>query len=86
MPKTGRELEQLIMDQLRATARCEKAIGVVVVPASESSGASWTVKSFISGESDAHRCDLALQRIVPHYQQLYELTTKGGLNRAEHDN
>jgi hypothetical protein len=38
--------------------------------------ADWTVSCFHCGEADAFACDLALLRIVPHYQQLYDLAQK----------
>ena len=49
---------------------------VVVGLDAEISGATWTVARFNRGESSAYACDRALQVIVPHYQQLYDLKQK----------
>ena len=49
---------------------------VVVGLDAEITGATWTVSRFNRGESDAYACDRALQLIVPHYQQLYDLAHK----------
>ena len=77
LPKTKDEIQRLIMAELRTFADCEKAWGVVVIPiAADNGAATWTVSCFNHGESDAYACDLALQRIVPHYQRLYDLTQK----------
>jgi hypothetical protein len=38
--------------------------------------ATWTVSRFHRGQSNAYACDRALQRIVPHYQRLYDLAQK----------
>jgi hypothetical protein len=50
---------------------------VVVIPVDTGGGhATWTVSAFNRGQADAYACDRALQRIVPHYQQLYDLAQK----------
>jgi hypothetical protein len=77
LPKTKAEIQALIIDELRAVSQCKEAGGVVVVPVdADSCGATWTVSSFHRGGSDAYACDRALQRIVPHYQRLYDLAQK----------
>jgi hypothetical protein len=77
LPKTKDEIQRLIMAELRSFADCEKAWGVVVIPIlDDPSVANWTVSCFHCGQADAFACDQALQRIVPHYQQLYDLAQK----------
>ena len=77
LPKTKVEIQDLLTAELRRFADCEEACGVVVVGLDgEINGATWTVSRFNRGESDAHACDRALQAIVPHYQQLYDLKQK----------
>jgi hypothetical protein len=77
LPKTKVEIQDLLTAELRRFADCEEAWGVVVVGLdAEINGATWTVTRFNRGESDAHACDRALQVIVPHYQQLYDLKQK----------
>jgi hypothetical protein len=77
LPKTKDEIQRLIMAELRNFADCEKAWGVVVIPIVDGLGiATWTVSCFHCGGADAFACDRALQRIVPHYQQLYDLAQK----------
>jgi hypothetical protein len=81
LPKTKGEIQQLIMAALRRFADCEEAWGVVVVPIVAPNGgvtgdANWTVSCFNRGQADAYACDRALQRIVPHYQRLYDLAQK----------
>ena len=75
--KTKDEIQALVIAELRRFAECEQAWGVVVVGLdAEIGGATWTVSRFNRGESDAYACDRALQVIVPHYQQLYDLAQK----------
>jgi hypothetical protein len=75
--KTKDEIQKLIVAELRTFADCEKAWGVVVVPFAGDTGvATWRVSCFHRGESNAYACDRALQRIVPHYQRLYDLAQK----------
>jgi hypothetical protein len=77
LPKTKVEIQDLLTAELRRFAHCEEAWGVVVIGLdAEVNGATWTVSRFNRGESDAHACDRALQAIVPHYQQLYDLKQK----------
>jgi len=77
IPKTKDEIQRLIIAELRTFAQCEKAWGIVVVPIVDHTGvATWTVSRFHRGQSSAYACDRALQRIVPHYQQLYDLAQK----------
>jgi hypothetical protein len=77
LPKTKDEIQQLIIAKLRTFADCEEAWGVIVSPIiADLGGATWTVSCFNRGESDAYACDRALQRIVPHYQRLYDLVQK----------
>ena len=77
LPRTKVEIQDLVTAELRRSADCEEAWGVVVVPIDdEISGATWTVARFNRGEADAYACDRALQRIVPHYQRLYDLRQK----------
>jgi hypothetical protein len=77
LPKTKTEIQQLITAALRDFADCEQAWGVVVIPVDTGGGdATWTVSAFNRGHADAYACDRALQRIVPHYQQLYDLAQK----------
>jgi hypothetical protein len=77
IPKTKDEIQCLIIAELRTFAQCEKAWGIVVVPIVDDTGvATWTVSRFHRGQSNAYACDRALQRIVPHYQRLYDLAQK----------
>jgi hypothetical protein len=77
LPKTTREIQQLILVELRNFAGCEEARGIIVIPVlAGGGGANWTVSCFNRGASDGYACDRALQRIVPHYQQLYDLAQK----------
>jgi hypothetical protein len=77
LPKSKVEIQDLLIAELRRFAHCEEAWSVVVVGVdAEINGATWTVSRFNRGESDAHACDRALQLIVPHYQQLYDLKQK----------
>jgi hypothetical protein len=77
LPKTKVEIQDLLTAELRRFAECGEAWGVVVVGLdAESNGATWTVSRFNRGECDAYACDRALQVIVPHYQQLYDLKEK----------
>jgi hypothetical protein len=76
VPKTKNEIEMLIMAELRDCQDCETAWGVMVVAVEGDDDANWTVSQFNRGESSAYACDQALQRIVPHYQRLYELVQK----------
>ena len=77
IPKTKDEIQRLIIAELRTFAQCEKAWGIVVVPIVDDTGiATWTVSRFHRGQSNAYACDRALQRIVPHYQRLYDLAQK----------
>src|SRR6476646_2254481 len=74
LPKTKDEIQRLIIAELRTCAECENAWGIIVVPLVDDLGiATWTVSRFRPGRSDAYACDRALQRIVPHYQRLYDL-------------
>src|SRR5262245_29804110 len=75
VPKSKGEIQALIVAELRECEDCETARGVLVV-AVDDAVANWTVAQFNRGESDAYACDRALQRIVPHYQRLYELVQK----------
>jgi len=76
-PKTKLEIQDMVTAELRRFVGCEEAWGVVVVGLdAEITGATWTVSRFNRGESDAYACDRALQIIVPHYQQLYDLAHK----------
>jgi len=75
--KTKDEIQRMIIAELRTFAQCEKAWGIVVVPIVDDIGvATWTVSHFHRGQSSAYACDRALQRIVPHYQRLYDLAQK----------
>ncbi|HWS94908.1 MAG TPA: hypothetical protein VN620_00315 [Candidatus Methylomirabilis sp.] len=77
LPKTKDEIQTLIVTELRDCEDCETARGVTVIPVeSNDEVANWTVARFNRGESCAYACDLALQRIVPHYQRLYQLVQK----------
>jgi hypothetical protein len=79
LPKTKDEIQRLIIAELRTCEECERAWGIVVVPVADGIGigiATWTVSRFHRGQSDAYACDRALQRIVPHYQRLYDLAQK----------
>ena len=77
LPRTKGEIQDLVTAELRRFADCEEAWGVVVVGIDdEINGATWTVARFNRGEADAYACDRALQRIVPHYQRLYDLKQK----------
>lgn len=74
LPKTKDEIQRLIIAELRTCEECENAWGIIVVPVLDDLGiATWTVSRFHRGQSDAYACDRALQRIVPHYQRLYDL-------------
>jgi len=77
LPKTKDEIQNLIIAELRTFAACDKAWGIIVVPlVDDTSVATWTVSHFHRGQSTAYACDRALQRIVPHYQRLYDLVQK----------
>jgi hypothetical protein len=76
VPKTQNEIEMLIVAELRDCQDCETAWGVVVIAVEGDDDANWTVLQFNRGESSAYACDQALQRIVPHYQRLYQLVQK----------
>jgi len=76
VPKTKNEIEMLIVAELRDCQDCETAWGVVVIAIEGDDGANWTVSQFNRGESSAYACDQALQRIVPHYQRIYQLVQK----------
>lgn len=76
VPKTKNEIEMLIVAELRDCQDCETAWGVVVIAVEGDDDANWTVLQFNRGESSAYACDQALQRIVPHYQGLYQLVQK----------
>jgi hypothetical protein len=77
LPKTKDEIQRLIVAELRTFADCEHAWGIVVIPiADDAAAATWTVSCFHRGESDGYACDRALQRIVPHFQRLYDLVQK----------
>ena len=74
LPKTKDDIQRLIIAELRTCADCEKAWGIIVVPVVDDFAIpTWTVSRFHRGQSDAYACDRALQRIVPHYQRLYDL-------------
>jgi hypothetical protein len=74
LPKTKDELQDLITAELRTFADCEDASAVLVIAIDD--GPDWTVSCFKRGRADIYACDRALQRIVPQYQQLYELVQK----------
>jgi hypothetical protein len=77
LPKTKDEIQALIVAKLREYEDCETAWGVIVVAVDgDDNIANWTVARFNRGESCAYACDRALQRIVPHYQRLYQLAQK----------
>ena len=76
VPKTKNEIEMLIVAELRDCQDCETAWGVVVIAVEGDDDANWTVLQFNRGESSAYACDQALQRIVPHYQRIYQLVQK----------
>jgi hypothetical protein len=76
VPKTQGEIQALIIAELRECEDCETAWGVVVVAVEDGDVANWTVSQFNRGQSSAYACDLALQRIVPHYQRIYQLVQK----------
>ena len=77
LPKSKDEIQRLIVAELRTFADCESALGIVVTPIVDyADAATWTVSCFHRGESDGYACDRALQRIVPHFQQLYDLVQK----------
>ena len=77
IPKTKNEIQALVSAELRECDGCETVCGVVVVAVEgDDDVANWTVSQFNRGESDAYDCDRALQRIVPHYQRLYQLVQK----------
>jgi len=76
IPKTKNEIEMLIVAELRDCQDCETAWGVVVIAVEGDDDANWTVLQCNRGESSAYACDQALQRIVPHYQRIYQLVQK----------
>ena len=74
LPKTKERHPKVDYRRARTCADCEKAWGIIVVPVVDDFAiATWTVSRFHRGQSDAYACDRALQRIVPHYQRLYDL-------------
>jgi hypothetical protein len=77
LPKTKEEIQRLIVAELRTFADCENAMGIVVAPVfDDGDNVTWTVSCFHRGASDGYACDRALQRIVPHFQQLYDMVQK----------
>jgi hypothetical protein len=77
LPKTKEEIERLIIAELRTFTDCENASGIMVAPiVDHTDAATWTVSCFASGKSDGYACDRALQRIVPHFQRVYDLVQK----------
>jgi hypothetical protein len=77
LPKTKEEIQRLIVAELRTFADCETALGIVVTAiVDDTDAATWTVSCFHRGASDGYACDRALQRIVPHFQQLYDMVQK----------
>ena len=77
MPKTKDEIQRLIVAELRTFTDCENALGIVVIPIADGAdAATWTVSCFHRGGSDGYACDRALQRIVPQFQQVYDLVQK----------
>ena len=78
-PRTKEEIQRLIVAELRTFADCESALAIVVIPIGgdpDADAATWTVSRFHRGGSDGYACDRALQCIVPHFQQLYDLVQK----------
>jgi len=75
-PKTKDEIQRLIIAELRTFAQCEKAWGIVCVQSSMTPVSRRGRSPFHRGQSSAYACDRALQRIVPHYQRLYDLAQK----------
>jgi hypothetical protein len=75
LPKTKEEIQRLIVAELRTFVDCETALGIIVTPIVDDA-ATWTVSCFHRGESDGYACDRALQRIVPQFQQLYDMVQK----------
>jgi hypothetical protein len=76
-PKTKKEIERLIVAELRTFSDCEMALGVIVIASADYTDATtWTVSSFDCGKSDGYACDRALQRIVPRFQQVYGMVQK----------
>jgi hypothetical protein len=77
LPKTKDEIQALIVAELHSVEDCESAGGVVVVAVEgDETVANWTVARFHRGGACPYACDRALQRIVPHYQRLYQLAQK----------
>ena len=77
LPKTKEEIERLIIAELRTFAGCVMVVGIVVTPIVDyTEDATWTVSRFDSGKSDGYACDRALQRIVPHFQRVYDMVQK----------
>jgi hypothetical protein len=77
LPKTKNEIQDMVTAEMRRFPDCGEVWGVTVVGLDdEINGATWTVSRFNRGESSAYACDRALQVIVPHYQQLYDLAQK----------
>jgi hypothetical protein len=84
LPKTKNEIQDMVTAELRRFPDCGEAWGVVVVRLdTEITGATWTVSRFNRGGSDAYACDRALQVIVPHYQNLYDLAQKALIRNEE---
>jgi hypothetical protein len=76
LPKTKKEIEQLVIARLHAFD-CEDVSDVVIIPlVCAAEAATWTVSCFRVGDSDKGECDRALQHIVPHLQQMYDLVQK----------
>lgn len=76
-PKSCAEIERLILDELRATDRCEDAVGVSVVEwLIPRGGVNWTVAAYNPGKASDYECDLALHSIVPRLQGFYNLVQK----------
>ena len=76
-PRTKEEIQRLVIAELRTFADCDSALAIVVIPIVDDADApTWTVSRFHRGGSDGYACDRALQYIVPHFQQLYDLVQK----------
>jgi hypothetical protein len=76
-PKSRIEIERLVLRELQSCEDCQGALGISVIGwIASADEVNWTVEAYNPGTSAKHRCELALERIVPRFQGFYELVQK----------
>jgi hypothetical protein len=76
-PKTRREIESLVLHELRSSDQCEGAAGVSVVAYDNGiDEANWTLAEYNVGTATEYACELALRQILPRLQGFYDLVEK----------